>query len=75
MGVQTDILFPVTKQRELAKGLKESGNNAVTYFELDSLYGHDTFLLNLNDIGTAMKGFLETRLPKTGDIHKMKKNN
>lgn len=73
MGVQTDILFPVSKQRELARGLKESGNNAVTYFEMDSLYGHDTFLLNLNDVGTALKGFLETKLPKTGDIHKMKK--
>lgn len=72
MGSQTDILFPVEKQRALAKGLRSNGNNAVTYFEMDSLYGHDTFLLNLNDVGTAMKGFLETKLPKTGDLHKMK---
>lgn len=39
MGAQTDILFPVTKQRELAKSLKSSGNNSVTYFEMDSIYG------------------------------------
>ena len=39
MGAQTDILFPVKQQRELAKILKESGNNSVSYFEMDSLYG------------------------------------
>ena len=39
MGSQTDILFPVSQQRELANGLKEAGNNSITYFEMDSLYG------------------------------------
>ena len=56
MGCQTDILFPVKQQRDLARWLKEAGNKSVTYFEMDSIYGHDTFLLNLNDVGTAMKG-------------------
>jgi homoserine acetyltransferase len=55
MGSQTDILFPVTQQRQLANALKDSGNSSVTYFEMDSLYGHDTFLLNINDVGTAVK--------------------
>ena len=39
MGAQTDILFPVKQQRELAKLLKEAGNSSVSYFEMDSLYG------------------------------------
>jgi homoserine acetyltransferase len=39
MGAQTDVLFPVKQQRELAQWIKEAGNNAVTYFEMDSLYG------------------------------------
>ena len=39
MGSQTDILFPVSQQRELANSLKKSGNDCVTYFEMDSLYG------------------------------------
>ncbi len=39
MGVKTDILFPVEKQRAIARVLKQSGNTAVTYFEMDSLYG------------------------------------
>jgi len=72
IGVQTDALFPVTQQREIADALKDSGNEAVTYFELDSIYGHDTFLLNINDVGTAIKGFLETCLPETGDLSKSK---
>jgi homoserine O-acetyltransferase len=40
IGVQTDALFPVTQQREIAEALKDSGNDAVTYFELDSIYGN-----------------------------------
>jgi len=73
MGAQTDLLFPVKQQRELTKWLKEAGNESVTYFEMDSLYGHDTFLLNLNDVGVALKGFLETELSKTGDLSKYSK--
>ncbi|XP_069119535.1 uncharacterized protein [Argopecten irradians] len=62
LGVQTDILFPIWQQRQLSRILKESGNQAVTYYELDSLFGHDTFLLDLNCVGAAVKGFLETEL-------------
>jgi hypothetical protein len=31
----------------------------VTYYELDALYGHDTFLLDVNAIGSAVKGHIE----------------
>ena len=27
----------------------------VTFYELNSLYGHDTFLLDLNGVGAAVK--------------------
>ena len=39
--------------------------------DICSIKGHDTFLLNLNDVGTAVKGFLETKLPKTGNLSKL----
>ena len=39
MGAKTDILFPVKQQIDLSKMLKEAGNNAVTFFEMESLYG------------------------------------
>lgn len=31
------------------------GNDKVTYYELSSIYGHDTFLLDVNNLGVAVK--------------------
>ena len=59
LGVQSDILFPCWQQKELSECLKMGGNKEVTYYELDSLYGHDTFLIDLVGIGSAVKGHLE----------------
>lgn len=58
LGVQSDVLFPVEQQRELADALKLSGNEAVTYYELGGVWGHDTFLLDLQAVGGAIRGFL-----------------
>ena len=45
IGVQTDILFPVYQQKEIADAL--SVNNIETSFtNLDSLMGHDAFLVD-----------------------------
>lgn len=44
LGVQSDILFPVEQQRELADALRMAGNTQVSYFELGGVWGHDTFL-------------------------------
>lgn len=59
IGAKTDILFPIQQQQELVKWLEASGHCRVTFFELNSIFGHDTFLLDLNGVGTAVKGFLE----------------
>lgn len=72
IGVRTDILFPVWQQRELAAGLRRAGNERVTFYELDSLYGHDTFLLDLNGVGLAVKGFLETEQRENGRVRSRK---
>lgn len=32
-----------------------SGNQQVTYYELASIYGHDTFMLDVNNVGVAIK--------------------
>ncbi|RUS82940.1 hypothetical protein EGW08_009277 [Elysia chlorotica] len=75
IGVQTDILFPIWQQRQMARALQDSGNEQVTFYELNSLYGHDTFLLDLNGVGAAVKGFLETEQRNVGIIskHKLRK--
>jgi homoserine acetyltransferase len=58
LGVQSDVLFPVEQQRELADALKLAGNEQVTYYELGGVWGHDTFLLDVQGVGGAIRGFL-----------------
>jgi homoserine acetyltransferase len=58
LGVQSDILFPVEQQRELADALRMAGNSRVSYYELGGVWGHDTFLLDVQNVGSAIRGFL-----------------
>ncbi|XP_062515149.1 uncharacterized protein LOC134190685 isoform X2 [Corticium candelabrum] len=62
LGVQTDILFPVHQQQEAAELLRKSGNSQVVYYELNSKFGHDTFLLDVQNVGAAVKGHLENSI-------------
>jgi len=59
IGVQHDVLFPVWQQKQIADVLRATGSKVVTYYELDSIYGHDAFLLDAVSIGPAVKGHLE----------------
>ncbi|KDQ64349.1 hypothetical protein JAAARDRAFT_27977 [Jaapia argillacea MUCL 33604] len=58
LGVQSDILFPVEQQREVADALRMAGNERVSYYELGGVWGHDTFLLDVQNVGGAIRGFL-----------------
>lgn len=62
VGVESDILFPVWQQREIATVLEQGKtSNDIRYFELGndiSNFGHDTFLLSLDDIGAPVEDFL-----------------
>jgi len=77
LGVQTDTLYPITLQRELAEAIRASSSSSsspdrphhhqkqqqqkgptVSYFELHSPFGHDTFLIDLDGVGGAIRGFL-----------------
>lgn len=62
MGVASDILFPAWQQSEIAETLRAGGNQSVEHIELGedlSLFGHDTFLLDLKNIGGALGRFLK----------------
>ncbi|KAJ3189346.1 hypothetical protein HDU85_002975 [Gaertneriomyces sp. JEL0708] len=59
LGVQSDLLFPVWQQKEIATALRGAGNKRVTYYELDAMYGHDTFLIDVVGVGDAVRGHLE----------------
>ncbi|MGH0030126.1 MAG: homoserine O-acetyltransferase MetX [Myxococcota bacterium] len=63
VGITTDVLFPVWQQRELAEALKKSGA-PVTYLELDAPYGHDTFLIDRERVGGAIRAHLEAAEPE-----------
>ena len=61
MGVASDILFPAWQQREIAETLRAAGSRSVTHVLLGedvSLFGHDTFLLDLEHIGGNIRSFL-----------------
>lgn len=61
MGVASDILFPAWQQREVADAIRLTGNKSVTHVELSeeqSMFGHDTFLLDLKNVGGNVKKFL-----------------
>lgn len=61
LGVASDILFPAWQQREIAETLRSGGNKRVTHVELGedaSLFGHDTFLLDLEHVGGNVRRFL-----------------
>lgn len=61
LGVASDILFPAWQQREIAETLRRGGNRRVMHVELGeerSLFGHDTFLLDLEGVGGSIGGFL-----------------
>ena len=54
-GVKTDILFPVSEQRFIAENIKDA-----VYQEIDSLYGHDGFLIETKQLSEHIKQFYQT---------------
>lgn len=48
LGVQSDILFPVEQQRDLAEALRRTGNENVGYYELGGLWGSVVLALSLS---------------------------
>ncbi|MFQ5733021.1 MAG: homoserine O-acetyltransferase [Planctomycetaceae bacterium] len=57
----TDWLFPSEQSRQIVRALVETGRD-VSYLELDSPYGHDAFLIEVDRLGEAVRPFLETTL-------------
>jgi len=52
VGIDTDILFPVSEQKFLAEHIPNA-----QYVELTSLYGHDGFLVEFEQLDTVIKQF------------------
>ena len=56
IGVETDILFPVYQQKEIADGLTD-GCRDVIWHSLDSLQGHDAFLADMDQFRPILCDF------------------
>jgi len=56
IGVETDFLFPIEQQRELAKAFEAVGRR-VNLVELSSLMGHDSFLVDMDAFRPVLCSF------------------
>ncbi len=57
--IASDILFPPEEQRLLARHIPHA-----TLETIDSLYGHDGFLIEFDKIAPIVKALMEERLPR-----------
>jgi homoserine O-acetyltransferase len=57
IGVETDLLFPVRQQEELAQACAAAGARVV-FHRLPCLAGHDSFLVERETFSTAIRAFL-----------------
>ena len=61
IGVETDILFPVQQQQEIAEGIQRSGR-PVEYVQLDSINGHDSFLVDEEHFAPVMRKYFQSTI-------------
>jgi homoserine O-acetyltransferase len=59
IGVDTDLLFPIDQQQELADGL-DNGTRTVQFARLPSIQGHDSFLVDMDRFRPVVAEFLGT---------------
>ena len=57
LGVKTDILFPPQQQKEIAEGLSQA-DVKVDFKNLDSIQGHDSFLVDTETFSHEIKNFI-----------------
>jgi homoserine O-acetyltransferase len=57
VGVETDFLFPLDQQEELAR-LLDRGGRRVRFAPLASIQGHDSFLVDMDRFGPVVAEFL-----------------
>ncbi len=61
IGVETDILFPLHQQQEIADGIGKTGR-PVEFVQLNSINGHDSFLVDEVHFAPVMRKFFEQNI-------------
>lgn len=57
IGISSDVLYPLPEQMELARNIPNS-----TFKVVDSINGHDGFLLEQDQVGQALENFLKDQI-------------
>jgi homoserine O-acetyltransferase len=57
IGVETDLLFPIEQQEEIAEGLRDGGV-PTQFVPLPSIQGHDAFLVDTPRFGKVIGGYM-----------------
>ena len=60
VGVSSDILYPVSQQRQLSVELARQGARVVVFREIESVHGHDGFLIDFPLLADVLGPFIES---------------
>lgn len=58
IGIKSDSLYPPYQQLDIHEILSAQGTDS-NYFEIDSPHGHDSFLIDLDQVGASLSEFLD----------------
>lgn len=61
VGIRSDLLFPPSEQQFLARHIPDA-----VYQEIDSLYGHDGFLIEFRPLTTMIRKWVSSAGPASG---------
>lgn len=65
LAFKSDWLYPPSQTREIVKACKQAGLDT-TYCEIESTYGHDAFLLEIEEQAHLIRHFLERVFDERG---------
>jgi len=67
IGVETDLLFPISHQQRIADGL-EDGKREVIFHSLESIQGHDAFLVDMDRFRPILCDFFNCSMNQPGKL-------
>ncbi|MBT4161603.1 MAG: homoserine O-acetyltransferase [Gammaproteobacteria bacterium] len=67
IGVKTDLLFPIDHQQRIAEGL-DDGSREVEFHSLDSIQGHDAFLVDMDRFRPILCDFFNCSMNQPGKL-------
>ena len=70
IGVNSDLLFPIDHQQRIAEGLT-LGTRNVEFHALDSIQGHDAFLVDMDTFRPILCDFFNCSMNQPGRLRKV----